>query len=216
MRRGLGCSEETDLFIFFHNTLKRRSPDGTNWLEPLAYGQVCAFAGQILEGLQQLHREGITIRDLKPRNLLVDENEELIIADYGLATGGLTGASTAQSTTQGGGGTYAYMAPEQYNDEDFGKVGPPADMWALGCVVIEMLTGSPPWRGLQPPQITMRVGMKGQSPPIPSQATGRGPLLELLQRCFTPVQADRPTAQEALAILQAEGYASAGRRRAPR
>jgi eukaryotic-like serine/threonine-protein kinase len=175
---------------------RRRSQDGSAWVKPLGHEEVLAFVVQILEGLVQLHAEGIAIRDLKPRNLLLDENEELIIADYGIATGG---GSTAQSTTQGGGGTYAYMSPEQYSPGEFGKVGPPADMWALGCVIVEMLTGFAPWRGRHAMEIMMNVAGKKQVPSIPSELGG--PLQELLHRCFVHVQVDRPTAQQALAML---------------
>jgi hypothetical protein len=73
-------------------------------------------------------------------------------------------------------------------------------MWALGCVVVELLTGYPPWRGKQPLQIMMTVAGKGQAPPIPDEA--RGVFVALLRSCFSHAQASRPTAQQALALLQ--------------
>ena len=152
---------------------------------------------QILEGLVQLHAEGIAIRDLKPGNLLLDDTGQLVIADYGLATDAQR--RTAHSTTQGVFGTAAYMSPEQYSPDEFGKVGPPADMWALGCVIIEMLTGFAPWRGRQAMEIMMNVAVKRQAPSLLSEVGE--PLQELLQRCVLHAQVDRPTAQQALAML---------------
>ena len=126
---------------------ERRSPDGTACVRPLVHTEVAAFAAQILEGLAQLYVEGIVAQDLKPSNLLMDEREQLVIADFGLAAVlSATTAATAQSTTGAGGGTPVYKAPEQHDPDGFGKISPKTDMWAFGCVVIELLTGFPPWR----------------------------------------------------------------------
>jgi serine/threonine-protein kinase len=179
---------------------ERRSPDGTTVVRPLAHGQVAAFAAQILEGLAQLHAVGIVAQDLKPSNLLMDERGQLFIADFGLASVlATTAAATAQSTTGAGGGTPAYKAPEQYDEESFGKLSPKTDMWAFGCVVVEMLTGFAPWRGKQPMQIMMSVAGKRQAPAVPGEA--RGALAEILRRCLSIDQGARPTAEQALASL---------------
>ena len=143
------------------------------------------------------------VQDLKPSNLLMDEREQLVIADFGLAAIlNATVAATAQSTTVGGGGTPAYKAPEQYSPDDFGQVSPKTDMWSFGCVVVELLTGFAPWRGKQPMEIMMCVAGKRQAPPVPSEA--RGALAGLLRQCFSIEQGARPTAGQALLTLRPE------------
>ena len=71
------------------------------------------------------------------------------------------------SSASGVAGTHGYMAPEQYDTDAFGAVSPKTDMWALGCVVVEMLSGFPPWRGIGPMEIMMSVAGKKKTPPIP-------------------------------------------------
>lgn len=149
----------------------RRSPDGTNLVEPLQYEEVVAMAMQILEGLTQLHGEGIVVQDLKPGNILVDDQGELVISDFGLAAVVNATVTTAQSSTAAGGGTPAYKAPEQYDAERFGKVSPQTDMWAFGCVLIELITGAAPWRGKQTMEIMMSVAGKRHAPAVPEQAS---------------------------------------------
>jgi serine/threonine protein kinase len=177
---------------------ERRSPDGTNWINPLAHEEVVATAKQILEGLVQLHAQKIVIQDLKPSNILMDEHDQCVISDFGLAATVSSTLVTAQSSSVVG-GTPAYKAPEQYDEESFGKISTMTDMWAFGCVVIELLTGFPPWRGKQPMHIMMYVAGKRQPPSIPGQASGA--LAELLQLCFSHEQSARPTAEQALLAL---------------
>ena len=185
----------------------RRSPDGTTCVKPLCHEEVVWFAIQILEGLAQLHAEGIVVQDLKPGNLLMDEDGELVVSDFGLAAVLSATIVTAQTTTVAG-GTPAYKAPEQYDADTFGKVSEKTDMWAFACVVVELLTGFPPWRGKQPMEIMMTVAGKRQSPQMPAEARGR--LAEVLRRCFSHDQSARPTAQEGLsAISEMESLAVA-------
>ena len=177
----------------------RRSPDGTNWITPLAHEEVVALATQILEGLVQLHAQGIVVQDLKPGNILMDEDGQIAISDFGLAAMLSSTLVTAQSSSLAGGGTPAYKAPEQYDEDSFGTISTTTDMWSFGCVVVELLTGFAPWKGKQPMQIMMSVAGKRQAPPIPEEATGA--LTEVLRGCFSHVQQARPTADQALLAL---------------
>jgi serine/threonine-protein kinase len=166
---------------------------------------VTGFTEQILAALAQLHAEGIVVQDLKPGNILMDERDRLVISDFGLAVaiGATTTVATTQSTNAPGGGTPAFMAPEQYDPDTFGKVSQKTDMWALGCVVIEMLTGFAPWRGKREREIMFQVTMKQQAPPVPAEAEVHGSVLaELLQTCLEHVQDARPTAMQALATMR--------------
>jgi len=108
--------------------------------------QVCALALQICQALQAIHSAGIIHRDLKPGNLLINKNGEILVTDFGLARSVLTGDLTL-STSGEKGGTPRYMAPEQF-------AGLPADarsdLYSLGLVLLEMLTGTTALETLEP------------------------------------------------------------------
>ena len=108
---------------------------------------------------------------------------------------------SAQTSTMQGGGTPAFKAPEQYDPDAFGIVSEKTDMWALGCVAIEMLTGfPPPWRGKQHLEIMTNLISKKRSPDVPPEA--HGALKELIRSCFDHDQHARPSAQQALDSLR--------------
>ena len=96
---------------------------------------------QISEGLSQAHQAGIVHRDIKPENILIDKDARVKILDFGLAK--LKGVSklTKESSTLG---TVHYMSPEQLRGEE---VDHRSDIWSLGVVFYEMLTGDVPFKG---------------------------------------------------------------------
>jgi DNA-binding beta-propeller fold protein YncE len=105
---------------------------------PLAPDRAVALLGQVGEALDAAHAAGIVHRDVKPHNVLV-EGDRAFLSDFGLAkalgeSGALSGASVV--------GTAQYMSPEQWRGED---VGPAADVYSLGCVLYEALTGIVPF-----------------------------------------------------------------------
>jgi DNA-binding beta-propeller fold protein YncE/predicted Ser/Thr protein kinase len=105
---------------------------------PLEPERAVHLLSQIAEALDAAHAAGIVHRDVKPHNILI-EGERAYLSDFGLAkayaeTGPGSGASIV--------GTVEYMAPEQWRGE---RVGPPADVYALGCVLYEALTGIVPY-----------------------------------------------------------------------
>ncbi|HWP32697.1 MAG TPA: serine/threonine-protein kinase, partial [Solirubrobacterales bacterium] len=105
---------------------------------PLEAARAIAFLGQIAEALDAAHAAGIVHRDVKPHNILI-EGDRAYLSDFGLAKayGGTGGGSSASVV-----GTIEYMAPEQWRGE---RVGPAADVYALGCVLYEALTGVVPF-----------------------------------------------------------------------
>jgi streptogramin lyase len=105
---------------------------------PLAPVRAIALLGQVAEALDTAHAAGIVHRDVKPHNVLV-EGDRAFLSDFGLAkalgdSGVLSGASVV--------GTAEYMSPEQWRAE---SVGPAADVYSLGCVLYEALTGIAPF-----------------------------------------------------------------------
>lgn len=130
--------------------------DGPNLKEyvrdegPLTVEEALSFARQILDGLAAIHDEGIVHRDVKPQNVLIDAGLKAKITDFGVAfvavDPGLTETGMAV-------GTAAYMAPEQASGE---QVGPGADLYAVGVILYELLTGRLPFPGDNPVQVMYR------------------------------------------------------------
>ncbi|TWU30061.1 serine/threonine protein kinase [Bythopirellula polymerisocia] len=109
---------------------------------PLPWPQAAAFAAQIASALQHAHNHGIIHRDLKTSNLFFNKEGKLLLGDFGIARDTHDADITGVGITVG---TYAYMSPEQIcgDKEITGK----ADLYSLGCVMMEMLTGQPPFMG---------------------------------------------------------------------
>src|SRR5436853_3280614 len=112
-----------------YGTVRHQYPRGTQ--VPLA--TVVQYAKQIATALQYAHEEHLVHRDVKPENMLIGQQEELLLSDFGVSVVFQTGR-TALLQAQGGiGGTPYYMAPEQFR----GEPSPASDQYALGIVVYE-------------------------------------------------------------------------------
>src|SRR5947208_519862 len=114
--------------------------------------------------LDEAHRHGIVHRDLKPANVLITPDGRPVITDFGLA---LRLHSQDKRLTEPGTtpGTPYYMAPEQFQQE-FGPLGPHTDVWALGIILYELLTGDVPYRSSN--AWTLANEVVNQPPPAPS------------------------------------------------
>lgn len=130
--------------LLSHGTLK----DRLTRHGPLPWPQAAAYAAQIASALQHAHNHGIIHRDLKPTNLFFGEDGRLILGDFGIARDTHSADVTADGITVG---TYAYMSPEQICADK--KITGKADLYSLGCVIYEMLTGKPPYLGANFAQI---------------------------------------------------------------
>jgi len=108
---------------------------------PVEVDRSLEIAIQIATGLAKAHDNGIVHRDIKSANIVVTEDNVVKILDFGLAK--LTGATKITKTGMAM-GTPAYMSPEQVKGKN---VGPQSDVWALGIILYEMLSGTLPFRG---------------------------------------------------------------------
>ena len=157
-----------------------------------------AIAGQIAEGLSEAHKLGITHRDLKPGNIMIDKEGNAKIMDFGIARS-LAGAGT---TVEGAViGTPEYMSPEQVEGRPADQR---ADIYALGVILFEMVTGRPPFDG----ETALAVAHKHKYEPAPDpqDLNPQLPLSlgRLILRCLEKEREKRyQTAEGFLADLQA-------------
>lgn len=141
---------------------------------------VSAFL-RVCEAMAYVHSRGMVHRDLKPANIMLGDFGQVLVVDWGLArrAGG----------RQPGGGTLRYMAPEQASrSEDV--VRPSADVYALGAVLYEILTGQPLFSGLSRREARVRL-LRGEQPTRPSGLPEAGPLVDACMRALSARPADR-------------------------
>jgi eukaryotic-like serine/threonine-protein kinase len=117
---------------------------------PLDPARAADIAAQTCDALAHAHAAGVVHRDVKPGNIIVDHNGRVKVTDFGIAR------AAGQSTLTAAGsviGTAPYLSPEQAAG---GDIGPQSDLYSLGIVLYEMLTGCVPFRGDAPVAIAMR------------------------------------------------------------
>ncbi|XP_057761876.1 mitogen-activated protein kinase kinase kinase 5 [Arachis stenosperma] len=147
------------------------------------------FTRHILSGLAYLHSTKTIHRDIKGANLLVDSTGVVKLADFGMSKH-LTGHAADLSLK----GSPYWMAPElmhavmqRDNNSDLALA---VDIWSLGCTIIEMFTGKPPWSEYEGAAAMFKV--LRDIPPIPEQLSSEGK--DFLRRCFRRNPAERPNA----------------------
>src|SRR5262249_13958266 len=133
--------------------------DGTPWPPRRAAGLVEALA----RGVAEAHRLGVVHRDLKPANVLLAADGAPKLTDFGLAKSLATDSGLTRTDTIMG--SPSYMAPEQAKGRSK-EVGPLADVYALGAMLYELLTGRPPFRGSTVTE-TLWLGPPTPPPPPP-------------------------------------------------
>jgi serine/threonine-protein kinase len=160
---------------------------------PLPERQVVALAAQIASGLASAHRAGVVHRDIKPANLVFDARGMLKIVDFGIARLAQTAAArlTATNTVIG---SAPYLSPEQIEGR---AADGRSDLYALGCVMMTMLTGRPPFEG-EHPLAVMHQHVSVAPPHIGDRRPGIDPALqELVAEMLSKPPQGRPgSAQE--------------------
>ncbi|MFC2167267.1 protein kinase, partial [Acidobacteriota bacterium] len=166
----------------------------------LGIGTAIGIAKQTCEGLSEAHRLGVVHRDLKPSNIMIDKQGQARIMDFGIARSlkskGITGSGIMIGTPE-------YMSPEQVEAKD---VDQRSDIYSLGIILYEMLTGKVPFEGDTP----LAVGIKHKSeiPDDPKKFNARIPddLSQLIIKCLEKDKENRPqsTAEICTSLKQIE------------
>ena len=145
---------------------------------PLTAGKTLFIAKQICEGLAEAHRLGVVHRDLKPQNIMIDKEGNSRIMDFGIARTikgkGITGAGVMVGTPE-------YMSPEQ---AEVKEVDQRSDIYSLGIILYEMVTGRVPFEGETPLGIAMKH--KSEEPKDPRELNAQIPenLSRVILRCM--------------------------------
>ena len=153
------------------------------------------FSRQILEGLNYIHSKGISHKNLKCSNLLINQDLNVKITDFGFIN----------ILSKDSDGNPIYNGPPNWVSPEVkikkvvqnGEFSPSSDIWAFGCVLLEMLTGNPPWieEKLEYGKILSKIKEGKNLPTFPAT----NPMLEnFLKRCFSQTAKERPSAKELL------------------
>ena len=171
--------------------LRQRATSSGQALPP---DQAAAIGRQVADALAAVHAAGVTHRDVKPGNVLLDARGRAHLADFGIARSvGATRVTRTGMTI----GTAAYLAPEQVAGE---PVGPPADVYSLGLVLLEALTGAPAYDGSGVEVAMVRLS---RAPFLPPTLPAGWPSLLGAMTARDPVA--RPRAVEVAAALAGNG-----------
>jgi serine/threonine-protein kinase len=159
----------------------------------LTPAEAIGIARQACAALQAAHTQGLIHRDVKPQNIMVDARGIAHLTDFGVVKA-LSGPALTQSGMTFG--TAAYLSPEQATGE---QVGPASDIYALGCVLYEMLSGDPPFTGDNPAVVAYKQVWE-EPAPLHNVAPEVPPSLEsIVMRCLQKDPARRYPSADALA-----------------
>ncbi|MGD2245742.1 MAG: protein kinase [Candidatus Aminicenantes bacterium] len=159
---------------------------------PLSAGKTVFLARQICEGLAEAHKLGVIHRDLKPQNIMIDRAGNIRIMDFGIARSAQAKGVTATGMMIG---TPEYMAPEQVEGKD---VDQRADIYSLGVILFELLTGTVPFEGDTPITVAIKH-LKDEAPePKTLNATVPDDMNKVVLKCLEKDRTKRYASVEEL------------------
>ncbi|KAI1500574.1 kinase-like domain-containing protein [Biscogniauxia marginata] len=192
----LGCSSSSEHLNIFLEYV----PGGSVQTMLNSYGAlpeplVRSFVRQILNGLSYLHNRDIIHRDIKGANILVDNKGTIKISDFGIskkleASNILSGANNNKHRPSLQGSVF-WMAPEVVKQTSYTRK---ADIWSLGCLVVEMMTGTHPFPDCSQLQAIFKIGGGKAAPTIPESASPEA--VEFLSKTFEIDHNLRPSADD--------------------
>ena len=124
------------------------------------------YVAQLLVGLKYLHEQRVIHRDIKAANILVDDRGTIKLADFG-SSKRLDSMGMINNGNLSLRGTPYFMAPEVFLQIGHGQK---ADIWSVGCTILQMVTGQPPWKNLRlgtPAALMFHIANAQSPPPMP-------------------------------------------------
>lgn len=157
----------------------------------LTWALIRKIAMHIAQGMEHMHSRGVLHRDLKSLNIFVDGSYNVKIGDFGLSQ------HVSEASQSGINGTYQYMAPEVLRG---GPHSTKSDVYSYAQVLCEVVSGSPPYHGIEAREVAERVVTEDIRPPIPMQC--QRAYVNLIQMCWGTVPATRPSFTEIIELIK--------------
>jgi len=152
---------------------------------PLQEGRAIKLATQILQATSFAHRHGVIHRDLKPHNVIVDADDNVKVTDFGIARAGASDMTETGSIM----GTAQYLSPEQAQGH---AVSGPSDLYSVGVILYEMMTGRVPFEGDSPVAIALKQVAEAPVPPSQINPAISSDLEQVILWALNKNPADRP------------------------
>jgi serine/threonine-protein kinase len=152
---------------------------------PIEVERAIDIAIQVLKAARFAHRRGVIHRDLKPHNVIVDDNDQVKVTDFGIARAGASDMTETGSIM----GTAQYLSPEQAQGH---SVSEPSDLYSIGIVLYEMLTGRVPFDGESPVSIALKHVSEAPVPPSHINPEVPAALEQVIMWALNKDAVDRP------------------------